>query len=295
MDISRLAGPWRIYLVVLAVLFASRSVAQDRLEPNASYQLPQTADFWQPTSPPTPTFTRSNDENPQRAPARLMPNSSAAVEPLRKTFGNEPNANSYTNQDFDRNIQQAGYQEPLAGRLAAQTEQVASDTTLTDSNRLREAVIAIPPPSKTAQETTSKPRSVWQTVVTTVFALMIVVAAFALLVIGSRKAWSTNHQKLPNQVFEILGRSTYGPRQQVLVVRFGHKLLLVSNETGNMQTLSEIDSPIEVDRLIGLCEQQSSSSVSANFTSVLNSVMRGDSNNRLSKSRLFGKLRPRTL
>ena len=56
---------------------------------------------------------------------------------------------------------------------------------------------------------------------------------------------------LPSHVVEVLGRTVLAPRQQLYVVRFGPKLLLISHQLGQTQTLSEIDNPDEVDRLAG--------------------------------------------
>ncbi len=116
----------------------------------------------------------------------------------------------------------------------------------------------------------------WKTLVTTGSALLIVIALFVAFAILTRRGLQTTRGKLPKQVFDVLGRTSYAPRQQVLVVRFGHKILLINHEHGNVQTLSEIDTPEEVDRIVGFCEQQSSNSISSSFSSVLSQVMSGN-------------------
>ena len=142
--------------------------------------------------------------------------------------------------------------------------------------------IPLPPRSGVAA-TAAAPRGVWQSVVSTVFALLLVLGVFGSLAVLIGRNRRGPAGSLPPQVFEVLGRSACMPRQQVLVVRFGPKLLLVSHEPGNVQTLSEIDSPTEVDRLAGLCEQQRAGSVTANFQHVLQSVVQGRSPDRPTK------------
>ncbi len=142
------------------------------------------------------------------------------------------------------------------------------------------ASIAIPPADSTTGQHSAAPKGMWQSLVTTVFALMIVIGIFAVLIMATRKKWQPTQSNLPKDVFQVLGRSSYAPRQQVLVVRFANKLLLVSHEIGNVQTLCEIDSQEEVDRICGLCEQQSQSSITASFKSVLNQVIGAEGSNR---------------
>jgi flagellar biogenesis protein FliO len=59
------------------------------------------------------------------------------------------------------------------------------------------------------------------------------------------------------------------------VVRFGKKLLLVSQQPGQTQTLSEISDDEEVDRLTGICESNLPSSSTQSFSDVLRQVASG--------------------
>ncbi len=74
---------------------------------------------------------------------------------------------------------------------------------------------------------------------------------------------------LPKQVVSILGRTSISTRQQMVLVRFGPKLLLVSVIQGEARTLSEITDPLEVDQLAGLCESGHPGSITNSFKSVL--------------------------
>ncbi len=54
---------------------------------------------------------------------------------------------------------------------------------------------------------------------------------------------------LPKQVVNVLGRTQLAPRQQLVLIRFGSKLILVSNLQGEVRTLSELTDPLEVDQM----------------------------------------------
>ncbi|RMF43589.1 MAG: hypothetical protein D6753_04805 [Planctomycetota bacterium] len=74
---------------------------------------------------------------------------------------------------------------------------------------------------------------------------------------------------LPKQVLEVLGRSSLGPRQQLVLLRVGPKLVLVSVIQGEARTLTEITDPIEVDRMVGDCESARPGSVTQSFRDIL--------------------------
>ena len=180
--------------------------------------------------------------------------------------------------------QQAAFYQSLQTQAAVAQDEVTSNKS-----------IAIPPPSASLKAKVDKPRGTWQMLFTTLTALVVVLGVFAGLAMLSRKTIGGQSSKLPTEVFEVLGRSTYAPRQQVLVLRFGSKLLLVNQEPGNVQTLSEIDSPEEVDRIAGLCEQSTGGSVTQSFNSVMRQVSAGKPKVASALGRFsFGSLRKTT-
>lgn len=75
--------------------------------------------------------------------------------------------------------------------------------------------------------------------------------------------------QLPKHVLQVLGRSTVGPRQQLILLRVGPKLVLVSSIQGEMRSLTEITDPLEVDRIMGECESAQPGSVTQSFRSIL--------------------------
>lgn len=70
---------------------------------------------------------------------------------------------------------------------------------------------------------------------------------------------------LPGQVVQILGRTAMGPRQQLMLVQFGSKLVLVSHVQGEIKPLSEITDPAEVKQLAALCTHSKSSGPASLF------------------------------
>lgn len=74
---------------------------------------------------------------------------------------------------------------------------------------------------------------------------------------------------LPKQVLNVLGRTPLAARQQLVLVRFGSKLVLVSLVQGEARTISEITDPLEVDQLVGICESNRPGSISQSFRSIL--------------------------
>ncbi len=100
--------------------------------------------------------------------------------------------------------------------------------------------------------------------------LMIVLALFLGVAWCYRKTQHGTTLGLPKQVVEVLGRSPLAARQQLVLIRFGSKLVLVSLIQGEARAISEITDALEVDQLAGLCESSQASSISASFRNILN-------------------------
>jgi flagellar protein FliO/FliZ len=117
------------------------------------------------------------------------------------------------------------------------------------------------------------PRSPWSSTLSTAASLLVVVFLFLGAVLVLRKSQPKQFQKLPKDVVEVLGRSPIAPRQNLVVVRFGSKLILVSQQPGETRTLSEIHDANEAGRLIGMCESSRPESISNSFREVLQQVV----------------------
>ena len=114
--------------------------------------------------------------------------------------------------------------------------------------------------------------------ITVVGSLAVVLGIFMLIAWGMRRLAPPGQIVLPGEVFEVLGRAPLAGRQQVHLIRCGKKLLLVSVTTDGAETLTEVTDPLEVDRLLGLCEQAKPGSATATFRQVLGQLSKEDGN-----------------
>ncbi len=70
-------------------------------------------------------------------------------------------------------------------------------------------------------------------------------------------------------VVEVLSRSSIAPRQHVLLLRVGSRILVVSESPGGMRTLADVDDPEEVASLIGAVSSSRDNSISRGFSRML--------------------------
>jgi flagellar biogenesis protein FliO len=99
--------------------------------------------------------------------------------------------------------------------------------------------------------------------------LAVVLGLFFLVVWFARRAQPGAAAVLPSEVVELLGRAPLSGRQQMHLVRFGGKLLLLSVTPTGAETLSEIADADEVHRLSGICQQNHPGSITKTFRHVL--------------------------
>jgi flagellar biogenesis protein FliO len=130
------------------------------------------------------------------------------------------------------------------------------------------ASIELKGPAQSGAPSIERPRSPWASAFSMIVSLAMVVCLFLLFALMFRKSHPAQFNKLPSGVVKVLGRSAMGPRQQLYVIRFGSKLVLVSHQPGQTQPISEIADPEEADRVAGLCEANESTSVSGSFREV---------------------------
>jgi flagellar protein FliO/FliZ len=98
--------------------------------------------------------------------------------------------------------------------------------------------------------------------------LAVVIGLFLGLVWLLRRSSPKAARLLSSDVVELLGRSPLAGRQHMHVVRFGNRLLLVAVSADGAETLAEINDPVEVDRLAGLCQQTQTNSATQAFRQV---------------------------
>lgn len=115
-----------------------------------------------------------------------------------------------------------------------------------------------------------QPTSTLQMIVSVGSSLLIVVGLFLGVAWCYRKSMTASLSGgLPKHVVKVLGKTPLAARQQLVLVRFGSKLVLVSMVQGEARTISEITDPLEVDQLVGHCESSQPGSISQSFRSVL--------------------------
>ncbi|XZE35157.1 FliO/MopB family protein [Pirellulaceae bacterium SH501] len=165
----------------------------------------------------------------------------------------------------DQGVQSASYTAPAS---------ISTSATVAGSTATKSSGIALKAPKSPKEGEVERPSSSLGTVISVVFSLGIVLSLFLGLAWLYRKSQPQGTARLPTEIVQILGRTTVAPRQSMMVVRFGSKLLLVSQQPGQTETLAEISDPAEVDRLAGICESKSSHSSTQSFSNVLLQVAR---------------------
>ncbi len=173
----------------------------------------------------------------------------------------------------DQGVQAASYTAPAS--IAPTTSPSGSAAaSVMGSTAVKSGSIALKAPKSPKEGEVERPSSSLGTIFSVLFSLGIVLSLFLGLAWLYRKSQPQGTARLPTELVQILGRTNVAPRQSMMVVRFGSKLLLVSQQPGQTETLAEISDPAEVDRLAGICESRSAHSATQSFSNVLLQVAR---------------------
>lgn len=93
-------------------------------------------------------------------------------------------------------------------------------------------------------------------------ALLAVIALIFLLRWFGKIFFPAATGKAQSRVVEVVSRSPLAPKQQVMLLRVGKRLLVVGDSAGQLSTLCEISDPDEVASMVGqLREEKSTSAV----------------------------------
>lgn len=114
---------------------------------------------------------------------------------------------------------------------------------------------------------------------TTLSALAIVLGTLCLFYWGVKRLGPRTNQVVPNEVVEMLGYTPLSGRQRLCLIRVGRKLILVAVSSDAVEPLTEIDDPVEVDRLVGLCASQRNGSVTQAFQQVFSQYVNAANTN----------------
>ena len=130
----------------------------------------------------------------------------------------------------------------------------------------------------------SSPRSATQAMTTILSALSIVLGAFFLVVWLTRSASKRRWSPLPSEAVQLLGRTPLAGRQWMQLIRVGNKLVMVSVNGNQVDTITEITDPEEVEHLVSLCHKNQSNQFRQTFQQVLNQHQQNDPNEASSRS-----------
>ena len=89
----------------------------------------------------------------------------------------------------------------------------------------------------------------------TTVSLGLIVGALLLLGRGMKRFGFKAPQSLPSDVFELLGRRIIDQRTAVHMVKCGSQVLVLSVGPEGARTLTRIDDPAEVDRIVEACQK----------------------------------------
>ena len=137
---------------------------------------------------------------------------------------------------------------PRAGQLMPfrQAEQASFDQPAGETAP-REP-LTIEPPSDLRRLDRPESPSPGSALATVLGSLGIVLGVFFAVVWFTRRALPKAATTLPTEVVELLGRTPLSPRQNMHVIRFGGKLLLISTSQSGAETLAEIDECFQIGR-----------------------------------------------
>jgi flagellar biogenesis protein FliO len=105
-------------------------------------------------------------------------------------------------------------------------------------------------------------------------ALVIVIGAFLIFAWLMRRMGRSTTAELPGDVVGVLGRVPLAGRQFAHLLRVGNKLVLVTLTPAGIETITEIADPVEVDRIVGMCQQYGSHSTTKAFEQVFRQLSR---------------------
>ena len=89
---------------------------------------------------------------------------------------------------------------------------------------------------------------------TMVGALVVTLGLFTILVLVVKRVQTNPKQMgLPREAFEVIGETTIGPKQKLMVVRCGVQALVVGVSPSGIQSVAQIDDPDEAGQFIAQC------------------------------------------
>lgn len=123
--------------------------------------------------------------------------------------------------------------------------------------------------NSTSEQLPASTRGSTRAMTTVLSALFIVLAAFFLVVWLTRSANKRRWSPLPTEAVQVLGRAPLAGRQWMQLVQVGNKLVMLSVNANQVDTITEITDSDEVERLVALCHKKPSNHLRQTFQQVL--------------------------
>jgi flagellar biogenesis protein FliO len=92
----------------------------------------------------------------------------------------------------------------------------------------------------------------------------VILLIFGMRALGKKMVPGAGAARTSRAV-QVLVRSTVSPRQQLMLIQVGRRLVLVGNSGAEMNALCQIDDPDEVAEVLGHIREDKGSSVAKNF------------------------------
>ncbi len=151
--------------------------------------------------------------------------------------------------------------------LKAKVHNVALNDLTIDESELQETPKQLNLPKKGETSENSLLSGPGQSLTQTLGSLALIVGGFLVIVFVLKGKKKTVESK--PDLIEVLYRTSLTPKQQIQMVRWGERLLLIAISASNVETLAEISDPAEVHRILLLCDKPESTAMESVFQNLL--------------------------
>lgn len=247
-----------IIALTMCIAAVPNAIAQG---PNLAAQSPSAIAQSNEIGYPAPTIHNSG----QRATAVPLPALPSANAPAS---AHPSNAAWVAGPASPNHVAQASYSAPATTAPSTQTNNQAKASV--DSTPTKRTPLNAKKLDSSLEDGKRSGSNTLQMLFSVGSSLLIVIGLFLGVAWCYRKTLNNSMGGIPKQVVSVLGRTAIAPRQQLVLVRFGSKMVLISLNQGETRTISEITDPIEVDQLAGACESHQPHSLTNSFRTILN-------------------------
>jgi flagellar biogenesis protein FliO len=156
----------------------------------------------------------------------------------------------------------------LASPLAAQTDSSTAAGNEDSPLLIRRSHPADAPASPGTTSAAASPTTTRGYAQQVIVGLALVLALILAMRWLSQYLLAGSNRQGTSRAVRVLWRSVSGPKQQLMLLQVGRRLLVVANAGGQMNTLCEIGDPEEVAALLGQVQQEKPDSVSRTFATL---------------------------